>query len=343
MKNESTQLSRLHSLFKNLTTDIGHLERPLDRFDDLLSKIDSTLHFPKKAADDVGSIRKKLTVIDDIVELGAKVPIIGSSCSGVTSILRPMVKEPRPHGMFGKAETILRDIDKDVLSGVKALVSRLKSPVDDARKAVDSIHADAVFIEVQLQVLIKKHGNKVPKPIEECAREIANIVEGPIGKLDDINDFVKDELGTLDDAMQPVQSALKSVEDVFNIFDGIIKKLSNKTVDRVLNNLDRFVKKFEGKAEWFIRAFAKKFKFDPDTIANSVRDLETKISRMITSGIDSEMARLKQQMQDGVNRIPGVDKLESSVNDAKKAFAKLETEIENLTGSACAKTLQLTH
>lgn len=42
-------------------------------------------------------------------------------------------------------------------------------------------------------------------------------------------------------------------------------------------------------------------------------------------------------------RLPGVDKLESSVKDAEKAFAKLETEIENLTGSACAKTLQLTH
>ena len=341
MSHKTTQLSRLHSLFKNLTTDIGHLERPLDRFDDLLKEIDGTLHIPKRAADDIKSIRTKLQVIESLVEAGAEIPIIGSSCHAVVSVLKPMVKTPKPHGMLGKAETILRDIDKDVLSELKELVTGLKSPVDDTRNAVDSIHVKAVFIEVQLAGLVKKHGHHVPKDIEECARGIADLIEKPINTLDDINDYVKDELGTLDDALQPVQSALGSVAHIFDTVDSVIQKISNKSVDHVLAELDKFVRKFVNSSKAYINAMASIFGFNPKAIAANVDKLENKIASFFTSALDNEVGKLKQQLQDGVSKVPGVDKLEASVNDAKQAFAKLEAEIAKMTASACAKTLNI--
>jgi len=340
-KPKPTQLSRLKALISDLNRDIGQLERPLNSFDDLIGEVDKALHLPKTVADDIASIRKKLDVVDDVMELGAKVPVIGGACGGVAGVLRPMVRIPKPHGSLGKAEDVLNDIDKTVLKSLKKLVKDIKDPVDRTRKAVNAIHADVIGIETRLDALVTKFGNKVPKGVEECARQIADRIEAPIEALDDANDFVKDELGKMASALQPISDAFKGVGAIFDAIHKAVGKLHNKALDNFLGQLDRFIKKVEGQAEAIVRAAAAWAKFDLDAAKRKLNDLEHKITGMFTAAIDREMTTLKNELNKKIGKIPGVRDLKKQVGKVEDAFETLETEIQKLMGSACAKTLKL--
>lgn len=210
-------------------TDVDAFEPHVKKLDSGLKDCISVADFPKSIADGLGTLKRDLELVDDVLVILSPLPVVGEGAepaeravSELRKVVDPVAARARE---FDNKVKPIRDRLKAAEKRVAQLIQKLEDLKAYAKKGHDAVAAVETCVQGhKLETTLDNFCGSVDVPVKaintllEAATKVANDIEKALAHLTDVGramhpietaiDDVKKALHVLDQAAKPIRAAL---------------------------------------------------------------------------------------------------------------------------------------